>query len=90
VSNLSILQQNIAHGFSASPHAHQAFFRALNLCDGTLRSEAFANEVLHLTGFMDFALPLASSGHHLGAVPDGLLAFILTRHWHYRFPEAKS
>ncbi|MDR7032408.1 hypothetical protein [Mesorhizobium sp. BE184] len=83
MSNLSILQRNIIEGLDCEIAA-KAFLRA---CDRTsvLAAEDFAYEVRRLVVFHSFALPLAASGHGLEQVPDGLLPFILERHWHSRF-----
>lgn len=83
-SNLSILQRNIIDALDCEV-ASQAFLRA---CDrtGVLEAERFAIEVRQLVQFLDPALAKAATIHELEAVPDGLLQYMLDRHWHSWFP----
>lgn len=85
MSNLPIMDRNIIHGL-ASEVATASFLRARDRV-GSAAAEAFAYEVRHLVDFLDAPLMSASAAHELESVPDGLLKFILDRHWNLRFPE---
>lgn len=82
LSNLSILQRNIIHALDCEV-VGKAFLRA---CDkvGVKAAERFAFEHRDLLRSIAPALAAASCGHGLEAIPDGLVKFIMDRHWHMR------
>lgn len=82
-ANLSVLQRNIIHALDCEISA-TAFLRA---CDrvSARRAEEFATEVKALVAFVNPALAKASSIAGFETVPDGLLKFIMDRHWNLRF-----
>ncbi len=87
MSNLSILQQNIAN--SMSPLGAKVFLQACDRLSGDhfhYEAEAFAREHETLAGSISVLLPMASRAHDLEYVPEGLEKFVLDRHWHSRFP----
>ena len=88
MSNLSLLQRNIVAALDCEIAA-KAFLRA---CDRTtvLAAENFALEVRTLVRFLEPALQHAAGGYGRHEVPEGLLKFILDRHWHDRFPAVKG
>ena len=83
MSNLSIIQRNIIHALDCET-SEKAFLRAcdrVNVC----AAEAFALEVSELVRFLSYGLTEAARGHGRDEAPQGLLTFILERHWHSRF-----
>jgi hypothetical protein len=88
VPNLPILERNIIHGL-ACDESEKAFLRALERID-TFSAERFAYEhrtVYHATLTM---LGLAAANYGLERAPDGLLKFLMDRHWFLRFPKARA
>ncbi len=86
VSNLSVVQQNVIN--SMSEFGAKVFLRACErLPDDRLHyeAEAFAREHERVAENLTVLLPLAAKPHG-EFVPDGLMKFILDRHWHSRFP----
>ena len=86
MSNLSILQRNICHALDCEI-ASTWFLRA---CDrtGVLAAERFAQEVKMIVNLLTVWLGTAARGYRLDSAPDGLLDFIIRRHWFATFPAA--
>ena len=85
--NPSILEQNILHALGDHPSVNRAFTRALDKTGSLTASESFAYEVKLLVDTLEKLLPIAAKQRGLDAAPDGLLNFILERHWFFRFPQ---
>ena len=88
MSNLSVFQRNVIHALDCEISA-SAFLRACERVNA-LAAEEFALEVRFLLRVISPALARASSLHGLEQVPDGLVKFILDRHWHWRFPPKRG
>lgn len=87
MGNPSILEQNILFALGAQPAVNRAFTRALDKTGSLTASESFAYEVKLLVDFLEKLLPIAAKQWGLDAAPDGLMDFILERHWFFRFPQ---
>ena len=87
MSNLSILERNIIHAID-DDLAESAFLKAREFC-GPLAAEAYALEYKAISNFLVPALLCAGGPHPTADLVD-LEQFIMKRHWHHHFPEAKN
>jgi hypothetical protein len=89
-NNMTVLDQNVANYLELWQYAPSAYMKARDYLGFEedrkgYKAEAFAQEVAKLE---DVLWPVISA-----RLPEGkahkLMQFILKRHWHYRFPNAK-
>lgn len=84
MSNLSVLQRNIIHALDCEV-SEMFFLKALEKVD-TLTAERHAYVHHMLVNRLSPMLDMAARVQGLDAVPQGLMAYILDRHWFTLFP----